>query len=157
MDEIRFSVELRDDEQRGPGRLSGRLIRYGERARDRPELFEPGALRWPSDGIVLNRQHERRSPILRFTPVVEGDEVRIDATLPDTQAGRDAAAEIRSGLFRGLSMEFKAVRERFAGGVRRIAEAVLGGAGLVDNPSYATTVEIRKTKPAGGDLRRWVY
>ena len=45
MDEIRFSVELRDDEQRGPGRLvSGRLIRYNERAKDRPELFEPDSL-----------------------------------------------------------------------------------------------------------------
>ena len=156
MDEIRFAVELRDDEQRGPGRLSGRLIRYGERARDRAELFEPDSLRWPKDGIVLNRQHERRSPILRFTPVVDGNEVRIDALLPDTTSGRDAAAEIRSGLFRGLSIEFKAVRERFAGGVRRIREAVLKGAALVDAPSYATTVEIRKTKPSG-DLRRWVY
>ena len=109
MDEIRFGIEIRDDEQRGPGRLSGRLIRYGERAKDRPELFEPGALRWPDGGVVLNRQHERRSPILRFTPVVEGNEVRIDAVLPDTTSGRDAAAEIRSGLFRGLSIEFKAV------------------------------------------------
>ena len=156
MDEIRFSVELRDDEQRGPGRLVGTLIRYNERAKDRPELFEPDSLRWPKDGIVLNRQHERRSPILRFVPRVDGTEVRIDETLPDTQAGRDAAAEIRAGLFRGLSIEFKAVRERLAGGVRRIAEAVLGGAGLVDNPSYATTVEVRKTKPSG-DLRRWTY
>ena len=156
MDEIRFSVELRDDEQRGPGRLVGTLLRYNERAKDRPELFEPGSLSWPKDGIVLNRQHERRSPILRFVPRVEGTEVRIDETLPDTQAGRDAAAEIRAGLFRGLSIEFKAVRQRIVGGVRRIAEAVLGGAGLVDNPSYATSVEIRKKK-SSGDLRKWVY
>ena len=79
---------------------------YGKRASDRPELFETGSLKWPEDGIVLNRQHSRKSPIMRVIPTVEGDEVRIDQRLPDTQAGRDAAAEIRQGLFRGLSVEF---------------------------------------------------
>ena len=81
MDEIRFAVELRDDEQRGPGRLVGTLIRYNERAKDRPELFEPDSLRWPKDGIVLNRQHERRSPILRFVPRVDGT-ARFGSTKP---------------------------------------------------------------------------
>ena len=65
-DEIRCSVELRaDDSRQGPGRLVGRIVRYGERARDRAELFEPGSLTWPADGVVLNRQHERGAPIMR--------------------------------------------------------------------------------------------
>ena len=80
--EIRFSVEVREDEARlGPGRLVGVVMKYGERAKDRPELFERGSLSWPKEGIVLNRQHERRQPIMRVTPTVEGDEVRIDAPL----------------------------------------------------------------------------
>ena len=59
-DEIRCSIECREDEtRRGPGRIVGRILTYGERATDRPELFERGALSWPSDGVVLNRQHAR--------------------------------------------------------------------------------------------------
>ena len=43
-DEIRCAIECRADETRqSPGRLVGRILRYGERALDRPELFEAGA------------------------------------------------------------------------------------------------------------------
>ena len=59
-DEIRCAIEIRqDDAMAGPGRITGTLLRYGERAADRPEVFEAGALKWPSNGIVLNRQHSR--------------------------------------------------------------------------------------------------
>ena len=81
---------------------------------------------------------------MRVLPVVEGNEVKIDAALPDTTAGRDAAAEIRSGLFSGLSVEFKATAQNIVGGVRRITAAVLSGAAIVDSPSYAgASVEVR--------------
>ena len=44
-DEIRCSIECREDDTRlSPGRLVGRILTYGERAIDRAELFEPGAL-----------------------------------------------------------------------------------------------------------------
>ena len=111
MTEIRCAVELRADEL-SPGRLIGTLVRYGERASDRPELFEPGALRWPDGGIVLRRQHDRTAPITCVHPEVRGDLVVLDSPLPDTAAGRDAAAEIRAGLFTGLSVEFRVVRQR---------------------------------------------
>lgn len=144
-DEIRCSVELREDDTRqSPGRLSGVLLTYGERAGDRAELFETGALRWPDNGIVLRRQHQRGAPIMRVVPEVRGAQVIVDAPLPDTQAGRDAAAEIRAGLMTGLSVEFRATAQRFAGGVRRITAALLNGAGLVDSPSYSgSAVEVR--------------
>ena len=59
-DEIRCAIEFREDDTRqGPGRLVGTVLTYGQRAKDRPELFEPGALTWPADGVVLNRQHAR--------------------------------------------------------------------------------------------------
>ena len=79
-----MAIEWREDDTRtSPGRLVGLLLKYGELARDRAELFERGSLRWPDgDGLVLSRQHERRSPILRFSPVLVGDEVRIDVQLP---------------------------------------------------------------------------
>ena len=150
MDEIRCSIEIRADENRlSPGRLYGVLMKYNTKAQDRPEVFEPGSLKWPDSGVVLNRQHSRAAPIMRVLPITEGNVVRIDAPLPDTSAGRDAAREIRGApgsppLFRGLSVEFKDVRQTFVGGVRRITSAVLSGAAIVDSPSYAgSSVEVR--------------
>lgn len=150
-DEIRCTVEVREDATRqSPGRLVGTILTYGERASDRAEVFEDGALTWPEGGIVLNRQHQRGAPIMRITPEVRGGAVVVDQALPDTVAGRDAMREIRDGLFRGLSIEFRALKQSYVGGLRRIQEAVLGAVGLVDQGSYAgSTVEVR-----GGRTRR---
>ena len=42
--EIRCKVELREDATlASPGRLTGTLLTYGERASDRPEVFDRGA------------------------------------------------------------------------------------------------------------------
>ena len=144
MEEIRCSIEVRADESRqSPGRLYGVIMKYNTRAQDRAELFEPGALKWDAS-LLLNRQHDRASPIMRVTPIVVGDEVRIDQPLLDSAAGRSAAVEIRGGLMTGLSIEFKSLRETVSGGIRRISSALLGGVGLVDSPSYsAASVEVR--------------
>ena len=154
MDEIRMSIDVIDDEHRtGPGRLVGKLMVYGQQATDRAEVFEIGSLKWDKAGIVVNRQHLRQSPIMRVLPVVDGTEVRINAEIPDTTAGRDCASEIRSGLFKGLSVEFRAVKQTIVGGVRRIASAVLSGAAIVDSGSYAgATVEVREK--GGGNRPR---
>ena len=146
-----IAVEFREDETRqSPGRLVGTVLRYGERASDRAEVFEAGALSWPDDGVVLNRQHERRAPIMRFRPEVRDGAVVVDVPLPDTAAGRDTAREVREGLFRGLSVEFKAIRQTFTNGVRRIQEAALMGVGLVDSPSYAGSLaEVRERRTRG--------
>ena len=154
MDEIRCAVEIRQDETRqSPGRLVGRILRYGERASDRAELFEEGSLSWPADGVVLNRQHVRGAPIMRVIPELRAGELVIDQALPDTGAGRDAAAEIRSGLFRGLSVSFEAERQAFSGGVRRIQAAAMTAVGLVDSPSYDAPVEVRQRRE--GRRRVW--
>ena len=156
-DTLIVPIELRaaDEARPGPGRLYGTLLTYGERAADRAEVFEPGSLSWPDDGVVLRRQHVRAAPIMRAVPEVRGGAIVFDAALPDTAAGRDAAAEVRAGLFRGLSIEFKADREqRDAGGVRHILAGRLVGAGLVDSPSYAGShVEVRGRK---GRRRLWL-
>ena len=152
MNEIRsVAIEFREDTTRqSPGRLVGTVLTYGERASDRAEVFEPGALTWPAEGIVLNRQHARTAPIMRVVPELRGQAVVVDAPLPDTQAARDAAREVREGLFRGLSVEFRAVRQAYRNGVRYIQEAGLWAVGLVDTPSYTgSTAEVR-----GKRLRR---
>ena len=144
MNEIRCAIEYREDEARqGPGRIVGTLMVYGERAKDRAEVFSPGALRWPDAGIILNEQHNRQAPILRFTPELDGKELRIDAALPDTQRGRDAAVMIKDGTMTGLSIEFRSELEGRAAGVREIRRAHLSAAALVDSPSYGTSVEVR--------------
>lgn len=142
--EIRCSIECREDDTRqSPGRLVGTILTYGQRAKDRPEQFEQGALTWPVEGVVLNRQHARGAPIMRVIPALVGDELRIDQALPDTQAGRDAATEIRSGLMRGLSVSFQAARDEYRAGVRRIHAAAMTAVGLVDTPAYDAPVEVR--------------
>ena len=115
--EIRCTIEIRaDDSRQSPGRISGALMEYGTKARTRQEQFADGSLVWPDGGIVLNEQHNRQAPIMRFTPTVEGREVRIDAALPDTQRGRDAAVLVKNGTLTGLSVEFLAVEEGYQGG-----------------------------------------
>ena len=156
MSEIRCAIELREDEDRqSPGRIIGTLMRYGARAGDRPERFAEGALSWKNGGIILNQSNTtERQPIMRFTPTVEGSEVRIDAALPDTSRGRDAAVMIRNGTLTGLSVEFKPTSEGRAGGVREIRAAKLTAAGLVDDPSYpSASVEVR----AGGNRRPRIW
>ena len=143
MDEIRCSIEVEDREVEGkPTRIVGTLMAFGERAKDRAEVFEVGSLSWPESGIILNRQHSRAAPILRFTPVEVEGRLMVDAAVPDTAAGRDALAELSGPhpLFKCLSIEFRAVRQSIVAGVRRISEAVLTGAGLVDEGAYASAV-----------------
>ena len=64
-----YEIRIEADANRGgPGILKGTLMPYGERAQDRPEVFEAGALHWPADGVLLREQHNRQAPIVRFTP-----------------------------------------------------------------------------------------
>ena len=51
-------------------------------------MFAPGSLTFAAGGLVLNRQHERRNPIMRFTPELRGDALVIDAKLPSGNIGR---------------------------------------------------------------------
>ena len=157
MDEVRCAIELRaDDTRAGPGRLTGTLMIEGEKAGDRREVFLENSLSWPSEGVVLRRQHARDKPITMIQPRREGNRIVVDEPLPDTAAGRDCAQECRAGLFKGLSVEFVSQREKFTGGVRRIGSALLKGAGLVDTPSYTSaTVSIRH-KGAGRRVVPWL-
>lgn len=152
--EIRCAVELRADPDRGgPGRLRGVLMRYGSPGVHGREVFARGALTWPEGGIVLNMQHDRTQPIVRFVPEADGDDVRIDVDLPDTGRGRDAATMVRNGTMRGLSVEFRSTSDGIVRGIREISGAVLVRAGLVDDPSYpGSTVEVRADDAA--PLRR---
>ena len=145
MEEIRCEIRLSEEADKPP-HLVGTLLPFNEQARDRREIFEPGSLSWDPKGIVVNRMHQRSSPIMRVVPIEADGKLTIDAPIPDTVAGRDCASEVRSGLLASLSVEFRSIHERVVGGVRHLTEAVLTGAGLVDAGSYSSataTVEAR--------------
>ena len=149
--EIRFEA---DAERLGPGRLVGVLMPYETRASDRPEMFEAGALHWPDDGVLLRSMHKRQDPVARFIPEATDTEVRVSIPLPDTTAGRDAATNVKAGVLKGLSVEFRSERESVRAGVRVIQRAALVGVGLVDSPSYSgATVEARAKT---GRRRLWL-
>ena len=87
---------------------------------------------------------------------MDGDAVKIDVALPDTQAGRDLATGVREGLFTGLSVEFRSMKEGRRGGIREIRQAFVPRAAIVDSPSYSgSTVQVRE-RGEGGRRRVWL-
>ena len=159
MDSLIFEIRQLDDPSReSPGRLSGTLLVYEERARDRQEVFARGALTWPETGILINEQHNRQAPILRAIPYLDGDEVKIDAPVPNTTRGRDAVTNIREGVWTGLSVEFHSRSEGRRDGLREIRSAILGAAALVDTGAYGgAKVEVRaKTDIQRRIARLWL-
>ena len=143
--ERRFAgVELRAEGRR----LSGIVMRYGDVSPSHRERFEPGALRM-ADAVHLDLHHDPERAVA-WHP---GGGLALDngrqalamrAELPPIPAADRALAEIKAGRVNGLSVEFKAIRERRDGDLRVIQEAVLAGIGIVRTPSYGgSRVEAR--------------
>ena len=155
--EIRYEA---DESRQSPGRIRGTLITYEKRAGDRPEIVKAGAFYWRDGGIIINDQHRRESAIVRATPYLDGLDLRVDEPLPDTQAGRDCATNVRSGVLQGLSVEMAVESEGRRGGLREIRRARLVRAGLVDDPSYRDSrVEVRGHAPywqLDREMLRWL-
>ena len=148
------SGEREAEDRESPGLLVGTLLTYGEVSPSHRERFREGSPSWPETGVVLNVQHDRKKPLLRFIPTVEGRELRVSAPFLNTREGRDAALMVREGVFTGLSVEFAADQDVIQGGLREIIKGRLLGAGLVDSPSYeASTVNVR-ARSSGGMIWR---
>ena len=162
MDSLIFEIRQAEDPSReSPGRLTGTLLVYEERARDRNEIFARGALTWPEAGILVNWQHDRSKNLLRAVPFLDGDAVKIDAPIPNTALGRDTVVNIRERVFGGMSVEFHSRSEGRRGKLREIRSAYLGAAALVDIGAYSgAKVEVRaKTGVrawAVEDVLRWL-
>ena len=145
-------MELRAFELRRDGRrLSGTAVRYGDVA-VMPwggERFSPGAFQ-PLGDVTLNLAHDRGRPIARtggggLTLQDDGEALRIVADLPASREADDALVLVKANVLRGLSMEFRAVRERLEDGVRVIDQALLGAVSIVDTPAYpGSEVEARQ-------------
>ena len=132
--EIRCRVEV-EDRGDGPGRIRGVILPLGRVAGDRREVFTPGSVSWPSNGVRLLAEHRGRQ-VMRFTPIERRGNLEIDERLPDTDVGREVAADIRSGRRAGLSVEFRALSDAVVQGVREIRAALVDGAAVVKAGAY---------------------
>ena len=152
--EFTCDIECREDVSRqSPGRIVGTLIELGRVAGDRREVFTPGSVRFPSNGVRLLAEHRGRQ-VTRFEPVIDGSEIRIDHPLPDTAIGREVAAEIRGGRKRAMSIEFHALEEAQVQGVREVRGALIDAAAIVAAPAYQQArVEVRRRD---GVRRLWL-
>lgn len=134
-------------------RLAGLAVPYGK----------PTAMPWGREAVApgaftvalgerrripLTVQHER-SRLLAMTPESLSIESRaeglwIEADLPETREADDALANIRAGVYGGLSIEFHCQRDSWLGALRTIQRATLTGISVVDTPAYPdATVEAR--------------
>ena len=140
-------VELREASGDTPARLVGTLLPIGRVAIDRREVFVPGSVQFPAAGVRLLLEHRGRE-VMRFTPIEDATagEWRIDAALPDTPEGREAAALVQSGQRKGLSVEFFALADKRVSQVREIRSAFVDATALCREGCYAqSTVELRST------------
>ena len=146
---VRFA-ELRADDEG----LSGVVVRYGDEAKigNLRESIAPGAFgAIKGKDIVLNLQHSREQPIGRTggsgLELFDSDDSLI-ARITDngTSAMRSAMELARSGVLRGLSVEFtvpiggETVTRQRGAVHRNITKARLLAIGLVDTPAYPDSV-----------------
>ena len=101
--------------------------------------------------VILNSHHVRARPLARsggggLELFDTETELTIRAELPQTTEANDVLALVRSGVLRGLSIEFSAQAERLEEGDLRVVErAKLSSIGVVDRPQYETsTVQARR-------------
>ena len=94
--------------------------------------------------ICLNYMHMRSRPLARSgagLELVDSPEcLKVYADMPKTRESEDALTLVRSGVLRGLSIEFSAIRERRVERVRQVESARLMAMGLVDSPAYAGSI-----------------
>ena len=134
-----FEVEIREQAGR-EAQLYGIMLQEGRAASGgRREVFAPGALEWPSEGVGVLTEHRGR--IETRGHVVRQRDGRLALTARATEGIKRA---VDAGK-RFMSVEFTALEERTTrGGVREILRAFAPTAALVRSPEYDTTAaEVR--------------
>ena len=141
--EQRFAIELQAEDGR---RISGVLLAYGVVAvlPWGEEKFEPHAFDVYSADVSLTIQHDRSRPVARtgagLTLRNSSKALSMEAEILRTREGDAALVNIKGGVLRALSVEFRAVAERQETGVRIIERAKLLGLSIIDNSTYEPSV-----------------
>ena len=149
---VRIAFEVREEGRQ----LHGVVLQEGRASTGgRAEVFVPGSVTWPTEGIGILTEHQTEPEIRAFPHRDELGRINIRARITD--AIREAIA---SGK-RFMSVEFKAIEERQTrAGVREILRAFVTDAALVSNPEYDTTAaEIRSSAPywhSDREALRWL-
>ena len=142
---VDFEVEVRESDRPGyEPTLRGMILQEGRAASGgRREVFTPGSVSWPSEGVEVLTEHRGQSEVRG--QVVRERDGRLRITARATEAIREA---VKAGK-RYMSVEFQAIEERTtAGGVREILKALVSAAALVASPEYDVTMaEVRKSAP----------
>ena len=149
---IHCEIEIREQAGREPT-LYGTIIQEGRAASGgRREVFAPGAIEWPSQGVGVLTEH--RGAVESRGHVVRERDGRLTLTARATDGIREAVAAGK----RFMSVEFVSREERTTkGGVREILRAFVDSAALVTAPEYdMTAAEVRK-KAAPEAARFWAW
>ena len=138
-----FEVEIRESETPGyEPSLRGVMLQEGRAASGgRAEVFTPGSVSWPHDGVAILTEH--RGKVEARAQVVRERDGRLTISARATEAIREAVK-----LKPFLSVEFRSIEERTtAGGVRELLRAVVDAAALVSSPEYDSTLaEVRTSR-----------
>lgn len=135
------TVEVRSDQRGGP-RLHGVMIQEGRAGDTLAEVFAPGSVLWPSDGVRISIEHDGFTEVVGHPFRTADGEIRISA--PATPAIEAAVAAGKQHM----SVSFHALESRTTeSGIREITRAIVPRAALTDHPVYMTTkAEIRSTQ-----------
>ena len=145
------SVELRASEtDDSPGTISGQFLPIGRIASDRREVFVPGAAVFPSGGVKLLISHGGEV-IMMFEPIVVEDGYNVEAVLPSSPSGIQAAELVRTGTRSALSVEFRCLEAEIVSQVREVRSALVEAAALVPSGAY----EQARAELRGRELRWW--
>ena len=132
--------ELRAAEVDGQAVITGTVMNYGSRAKygGYTESFAPGAFDY--DDVIANIQHQRTKPVARTGAGLElrhtTQSLEAVITPPNTTFGNEARELVEAGILKGLSAEFRAVKQDFIGTHRLITKARLFNLAIVDRPAY---------------------
>jgi len=145
---VRLSVEVREQ----GGELHGVILQEGRAASGgRAEVFAPGAVTWPADGVRIMTEHLGAAETRAFPHRDAMGRINIRARA--TEAIKQAIA---SGK-RFMSVEFRAMEERRTkAGVREILRAYVDAAALVADPEYDSTVAELRQRDRGRRRRVWL-
>ena len=159
--ELRF-FELRAEGERA---LSGVALSYSDTAilPWGKERFEPGAFGDVSKlDVMLDAAHDRARPLARtggggLTLTDTSEALTVRGELPATREADDTLALIRAKVLRGLSIKFRAIRERMDGDIRVVELAALLAVSVVDSPAYSESLVQARAKPDDAErLKFWL-
>ena len=133
--------------------VSGVVIAYGANGLDpisrNRETFESRAFGDISDTVFANVNHDRNKIVavsgngLDLTHSDTG--LLASIQIPENAFGNSVLEKIREGVYKGFSVEFRAIKESFIDGVRTISKATLEALSIVRTPAYPDSriVEVR--------------